>query len=556
MYPPIPSGWRTVSDVPRRAVEAQIQAVTRMLVGGISVGGVYAVSREVGKVAVERLGRLWPAPGGVLVHVSSESSAFTVRAVADAGAGAGAWAGGAKGSSGAGGGREGAAGELAVVDVKYQSVAGKLITYHCMFDVALAFEAPATTSSTTAANNTAGAEESGGDGRSSLAALQAEEDAFFRAFLKATKMEEALLAQAVCFPAVGADSGEEEGEGRFTKIGPNLARVVEVYTAAFVKPSSQKAFPSAGGGAVRPVQVYGSVGCVACIHEKESDHDGVAALKEDCLQSLRDRVHILREEAATELEEEDSGKGGKGGCLDPSALAHAIHAPEGGVVRLPRRVLLPLDPALASSMLLAEYLLPGEEAAEAVARVKGVFGPLPPSGVVGGRDREAAVVFPELEAALVGVGVGHQDDTAMGMEMGMALSSSLGRISSCNSLSMGRAPSTSSLLGLGRLDRVHSSAFMASTPHVGSVVALEGEEERPVTMDAEEEEEEEGEEVPIIDVLGEGPSPLTEKADAKAGAVLSSVASSPQLMICTLVVGLAMVVGAALLHGLKATGPG
>ncbi len=67
-----------------------MQAVGRMLVGGVSVGGVYAVSREQGKAAVEALHRLCGClPGGdkaaaVVVHVSAESSQFTVRAVVPA----------------------------------------------------------------------------------------------------------------------------------------------------------------------------------------------------------------------------------------------------------------------------------------------------------------------------------------------------------------------------------------------------------------------------------------------------------------------------------------
>lgn len=441
---------------------------------------------------------------------------------------------------------------MALVDVKYQSVASKLIAYHCMVDVALEFGAPCSTTKKTSSPAGEGGREKGGNG-ATIAALQAEEDAFFRAFLKSTKAEEALLEHAVCFPAVGEDGGEE---GRFTKIGPNLARVVEVYTPAFIascgaghqKPPTGGGGGSSRGGSVRPVQVYGSIGCVACIHEKESDQDGVAALKEDCIRSLRDRVHILREEAAAELED----KGGATNCLvDPAALAHAVHAPDGGALRLPRRVLLPLDPASSSSMLLAEYLLPGEEVGEAVARVQDALSL--PSGVV----KEAAVVFPELEAA---VGQGndgqpHRHHHPHGGEMGRA--PSLGRISSCNSLSMGRAPSTSSLL-LGHLERAHSSGSMASMPRVGSMEGLEGE-ERPVTMDAEEEEEEGDFEayevgkrangVPTTD----GPEKGTSRFAMKEATLAPTASTSTtQLMICSLVVGLAMVIGAALLRELQA----
>jgi hypothetical protein len=82
--------------VPRQAVDAQAQALARMLVGGISVGGLYAVSREPGKAAVEALYRLWPS-ASVVVHVGADNSQFTVRAVVPAAVAAGG--GGGKGLS-------------------------------------------------------------------------------------------------------------------------------------------------------------------------------------------------------------------------------------------------------------------------------------------------------------------------------------------------------------------------------------------------------------------------------------------------------------------------
>lgn len=58
--------------------------VGRMLVGGIYVCGLYAVSNEVGRTAVETLQRLWPAASTLsslaLVHVCAQTSQFTVRA--------------------------------------------------------------------------------------------------------------------------------------------------------------------------------------------------------------------------------------------------------------------------------------------------------------------------------------------------------------------------------------------------------------------------------------------------------------------------------------------
>jgi hypothetical protein len=410
-----------------------------------------------------------------------------------------------------------------------------------MIDVALEFDAPST--STTPAPN-ADADAAEADPKPSrataVAALLAEEDAFFRAFLRATKQEEALLEEAVCFPAVGEDGGEE---GRFTRIGPNLARAVDVYTPAFVASSLPPASGGGGGKRRRAVRVSGSVGCLACVHEKESDQDGVRALKQDFIRSLRDRVHMLREEAASELEE------GEGEGNDPTAaLTYALHSPAGGVLRLPRRVLLPWDARSASSMLVADYLLPGEDVGEAVARVREVLGL---AGV-----SESSVVFPEME-----VGV----EAAVGGGGGR-----LGRISSCNSLSMGqRAPSSSSLL----LGRGHSCGSLLSLPRTGSVdgfVVVEGEgegEEQPVSMDADEGQGDVGR-----DGADGGPLPQQSaapsqaagtaeeaaaaaataaqptRAKAKGEREFTSITSSPQLLVCMLIVGLAMVIGAALLH--------
>jgi hypothetical protein len=56
---------------------------------------------------------------------------------------------------------------------------------------------------------------------------------------------------------------------------------------------------------------------------------------------------------------------------DEEALGHAIHA--GGMLRLPRRVLLPLDPLRPPGLLLSDYLLPGEE-----PEVSMVHSPRPP----------------------------------------------------------------------------------------------------------------------------------------------------------------------------------
>lgn len=364
-----------------------------------------------------------------------------------------------------------------------------------------------------------------------VAALLAEEDAFFRAFLQATKAEASLLEQAVCFPAVGDDGGLGE-EGRFTKVGPNLARVVEVYTPAFVSSSSaQPRHKPSQALQQRAVRVYGSVGCLACVHEKESDAEGMAALKEDFVRSLRDRAHILREEAATELEE----GAGEGGGSSSSLLTHALHSPEGGVLRLPRRVLLPYDPASFSSMLVADYLLPGEEVEEAVGRVQESLA-LPAVAAVG------AVICPELEAAVGGNGGGE-----------------LARISSCNSLGMGRAPSTASLLA-GHLDRAHSCASMASSsslPRSGSVGGMGGWGDgggggagQPVSMDAEEEEDGEWERGASrqVDVAAAEVVLLPPEEEGGKTPPVVSLTSSPQLLICMLVVGLAMVVGAALLQ--------
>lgn len=545
-------GWGpNVSDVPQRVLEDRVDALGRMLVGGISVGGVYAVSREPGKAAVEALFRLWPKAAAVLVHVSAEGSQLTVRAVV---AGKGPNVGG-KG------------GELAAVEVKYQSVANKLITYHCMVDVALEFHAPcpspaASSSSEDDATNGGGGGGDGGgrtEGKAAVARLLGEEDAFFRAFLRATKGEETLLERAVAFPAVGEDGGEE---GRFTKVGPNLARVVDVYTPAFYAPSSSSSSTSSSssssqhqGQRVRAVQVYGSVGCVACVHEKESDGDGVAALKADCLRSLRDRVHILREEAATELED-----GGAAVARDPASLTHALHSPGGGVLRLPRRVLLPYDPASASSMLVADYLMPGEGVAEAVVRMQEALGL--PAGVL----EEKAVILPELEAAVDGAQQqGHDHDHDHATHAGAA--PSLGRISSCNSLSMGleRAPSTSSLL----LERGESYGSVGSLLRAGSAGAFdvlgegqedeeEGQEDEhgqghhPVSMDAEEDEEDEEEEEDEHGRAGgailHAMPPAVAVQELGDKGLIASITSSPQVVVCMLVVGLAMVVGAALLH--------
>jgi hypothetical protein len=75
----------SLDKVDREWVATQVLQTGRMLVGGTAVLGVYAVSKEAGRRAVEALQRLWPTdvkePDSlVFLHLSSDSSQFTARA--------------------------------------------------------------------------------------------------------------------------------------------------------------------------------------------------------------------------------------------------------------------------------------------------------------------------------------------------------------------------------------------------------------------------------------------------------------------------------------------
>lgn len=110
------------------------------------------------------------------------------------------------------------------------------------------------------------------------------------------------------------------------------------------------------------------VPCVACVLEKEGKTVGVQALREDFVGSLRDLVHLLREEGFNEVEE----VGPEAVLADPATLCHAIHGEGGGTLRLPRRVLLPLASSL--SLFVADYILPGETEEDTTVLFEEAFG--------------------------------------------------------------------------------------------------------------------------------------------------------------------------------------
>ncbi len=327
-------GATHVAGLARGAVQAHVQQVGRMLPGGLSVLGLYAVSPDQGKQAVEALQRLWPSSSSpslslvVLLHVSTQSSQWTWRT------------GPPKG-------------ELAAVETKYQEgVARQMTTYRASWRVHFSFPAPPTRT----IENHEEEEEI-----AKVETLLRAEDSFFRAFLKAVQVVGQGMHKALGFPVPG---GREP-----PSLGPFEARRIEFYTSLLVEEgeganlSTGKPPHTSGTGHHRPVQVTGTVACVACVHEKEDVQAGIQALKEDLAHSLRDRVQVLRQEAAAEVEDAQ-------GTIGPDCLSHAIHLPAGGSLWLPRRVLLPLE----GSLPLTDYLLPGEVEEDAVGRMRDMFG--------------------------------------------------------------------------------------------------------------------------------------------------------------------------------------
>ena len=329
-----------------------------MMVGGIMVCGLYVVSQDNSsatttaaaavKHAMEGLQHLWPSSGDaaskirslVLLHMSAHSRQITVRTCPPKG-------------------------ELSAVEgIKYQEklAATKFVTYQSMLEVDFSFAAPPL--ATTSTKNFT-------DVRQETEFLVAE-DAFYRRMLKAIRTEGALLEKARAFPHVSLlqqQLQEQQMKQQQQQQQPNLGgKLVDFYTVAFDNGSSSKVLNRRKEEEHRPVHVRGNVACVASVLEKEGKTVGVQALREDFVRSLRDRVHLLREEGANEVEE----VGPEAVLADPATLCHAIHEEGGGTLRIPRRVLLPLASSL--SFFVADYILPGEKEEDAKARLEDAFG--------------------------------------------------------------------------------------------------------------------------------------------------------------------------------------
>lgn len=129
-------------------------------------------------------------------------------------------------------------GELAPIEMRYQPVASKLVTYHSLIDITLQFDAPAI------------------DGGNLLEA----EETFFKSLLKVTKAQAASIEKAV---------------GLCTKESPlgsnQTSTSVEFYASIF----GPTMMDETREGGIRPVRLVGSVYAVACVHENELEEDAI-----------------------------------------------------------------------------------------------------------------------------------------------------------------------------------------------------------------------------------------------------------------------------------------